>query len=284
MWSARGSGGAVGALAQDLAADAVGIAGMDDVFRSRGDEDVAFGEQRVLQVHVFGAGEAGEEAGFLAMLLQGGDVQAVRIVDGAVVFDDADNLESHGAHQPGGKSGVALGDGVEHHGIGSIVVNRAVQVAERSALRIAEAVENGAGGAHGGGTAGQSAAIEREQLEVVAQGTVGVIVGEDPALELGADEARAAAFLVGNSGRSPGQSTSRAPTCSKAPATSAASMAVPGVTRRAISRRTSFLASLGSSTWSQLATRNGAATKSWGGRPRVFVPGHKKSALTPLFR
>ena len=75
---------------------------MDDVFRSRGDEDVAFGEQRVLQVHVFGAGEAGEEAGLLAMLLQRGDVQAVRIVDGAVVFDDADNLESHGAHQPGG--------------------------------------------------------------------------------------------------------------------------------------------------------------------------------------
>ena len=88
---------------------------------------------------------------------------------------------------------VAHRDGVEHHGIGAVVVGGAVQVVERGALGIAQVVQDGAGGAHGGGAVGQAAAIERQQLEVVAQRAVGVILGEDPLFQLGAHEARRAA-------------------------------------------------------------------------------------------
>ena len=92
---------------------------------------------------------------------------------------------------------VAHGDGVEHHGIGAIVVGGAVEMVERGALRVAQVVQDGAGGADGGGTIGQAAAIEREQLEVIAQGAVGVVEREDPVFELGADEARAGAIFAG---------------------------------------------------------------------------------------
>ena len=47
---------------------------------------------------------------------------------------------------------------------------------ERGALRVAQVVQDGAGRAHGGGPVGQAAAIQREQLEVIAQRAVGVIV------------------------------------------------------------------------------------------------------------
>ncbi len=91
---------------------------------------------------------------------------------------------------------VADGDGVEHHGIGAVVVGGAVEVIERGALGVAEVVEDGPGGADGGRAVGEAAAIEREQLEVIAQGAVGVVVGEDPVLELGADEAESGAVLA----------------------------------------------------------------------------------------
>src|ERR1035438_10827975 len=68
---------------------------------------------------------------------------------------------------------------------------------EGGALGLAEVVEDGTGGADGGGVASEAAAIEREQLEVIAQGAVRVIVGEDPVFEFGAHEGRAGAFLAG---------------------------------------------------------------------------------------
>src|ERR1035441_1095129 len=68
---------------------------------------------------------------------------------------------------------------------------------EGGAFGLAEVVEDGAGGADGGGVASETAAIEREQLEVIAQGAVRVIVGEDPVFEFGAHEGRAGAFLAG---------------------------------------------------------------------------------------
>ncbi len=46
---------------------------------------------------------------------------------------------------------------------------------ERGALRFAQVVQDGAGGAHGGRPVGEAAAIEREQIEMIAQGAVGVI-------------------------------------------------------------------------------------------------------------
>ena len=63
---------------------------------------------------------------------------------------------------------IANGDGVEHHGIGAVVVSGPVEVVERRPLRVAEVVQDGARRAHRRGTVGQPAAIEREQLEMVA--------------------------------------------------------------------------------------------------------------------
>ena len=76
---------------------------------------------------------------------------------------------------------------------------------ERGALRVAQVVQDGAGGADGGGAVGEAAAIEREQLEVIAQGAVGVIVGEDPVFEFGAHEARAGAVFAGEQGQVAGE-------------------------------------------------------------------------------
>ena len=65
------------------------------------------------------------------------------------------------------------------------------------ALRVAQIVQDGARGADGGGAIGQTAAIEREQFEVIAQRAVGVVVGKDPVFEFGAHEARSGAFFAG---------------------------------------------------------------------------------------
>ncbi len=46
---------------------------------------------------------------------------------------------------------IAHRDGVEHHAVGAIVEGGAVQVLEGGALRLAQVVEDGAGGANGGG-------------------------------------------------------------------------------------------------------------------------------------
>ena len=100
---------------------------------------------------------------------------------------------------------IADGDGVEDHGVGAVVVSGAVEVVEGGALGVAEVVEDGAGGADGGGAIGEAAAIEGEQLEVIAEGAVGVIVGEDPVFEFGADEARAGAFVAGEEGQVGGE-------------------------------------------------------------------------------
>ena len=97
---------------------------------------------------------------------------------------------------------------------------------ERGALRVAQVVQDGAGGADRGGTVGQAAAIEREQLEVIAQRAVGVVVAEDPVFEFGAQKRGPARSSPVSSGRSAGNSTSRAPRCSSAPATSAGSSSV----------------------------------------------------------
>ena len=92
---------------------------------------------------------------------------------------------------------IAHRDGVEHHRIGAVVIGGAVEMVQGGALRVAQIVQDGAGGADGGGAIGQTAAIEREQFEVIAQRAVGVIVGKDPVFEFGAHEARSGAFFAG---------------------------------------------------------------------------------------
>ncbi len=62
---------------------------------------------------------------------------------------------------------------------------------ERGALRFAQVMQDGAGRAHRRLPVGQAAAIEREQMEMVAQRAVGVIEAEDPVFEFGAQITRA---------------------------------------------------------------------------------------------
>ena len=92
---------------------------------------------------------------------------------------------------------IADRNGVEDHGIGTVVVSRAVEVVEGGPLGVAEIVQDGAGGANGGGPVGKAATIESEELEMIAQGSIGVIGGEDPVFELRADKAEAAAIFAG---------------------------------------------------------------------------------------
>src|ERR1700716_1410279 len=82
------SGGAVGAFAENLAADAFGVLAGDDVFSRGRDEDLAVVGEEVVIVGGFGLGESGDGAGALAMLDEGGDVDAVLVVETAIVFGD----------------------------------------------------------------------------------------------------------------------------------------------------------------------------------------------------
>ena len=79
---------------------------------------------------------------------------------------------------------------VQDHRLGAVEVRRAIEVIERGALCVAQVMEDRSGGADGGRPVGEAHAIEREQLEVIAQRAVGVVLGEDPLFEFGAHEAR----------------------------------------------------------------------------------------------
>jgi hypothetical protein len=82
-------GWAVGAFAEDLTAEAVGVAAGDDVFGGGGDEDLAVVGQELVLVGGLGLGEAVDGAGALAVLDERGDVDAVLVVEAAVVLGDA---------------------------------------------------------------------------------------------------------------------------------------------------------------------------------------------------
>jgi hypothetical protein len=82
---------AVGTFAEDPAADAVGVAAGDDVFGGRGDEDLAVVGDELVLVGGLGLGEAVDGAGFFAVLDEGGDVDAVLVVEATVVLGDADD-------------------------------------------------------------------------------------------------------------------------------------------------------------------------------------------------
>ena len=86
-----GGGGAVGSFTEDLAADAFGVFAGDDVFGCRGDEDVALIGEEFVRVGGFGLAEAGDGAGLGAVFDEGGDVDAVGVVEAAIVFGDADD-------------------------------------------------------------------------------------------------------------------------------------------------------------------------------------------------
>ncbi len=89
---------------------------------------------------------------------------------------------------------VAHRDGVEHHAVGAVVKGGPVEVVERGALRVAQVVQDGAGGAHRGVRGWPGRSHRAKQLEMVAQRAVGVVEAEDPVFEFGAQEARGGAL------------------------------------------------------------------------------------------
>ena len=81
---------------------------------------------------------------------------------------------------------------VQHHRIGAVIPGGPVQVIERRPLRLAQVMQNGARRSHRRRPAAQSAAVQRQQSEVIPQRAARVIRGEYPFLDLGPHEARRA--------------------------------------------------------------------------------------------
>src|SRR5215831_15154040 len=95
-------GGAVSAFAENLAAELVRVLRSDDVFARGRKQNVGFEEHGFLAIDVFGFGEIENRAGFLAVFHQAGDVEALRVINGAVVFDDRDDFKAGAGHELGG--------------------------------------------------------------------------------------------------------------------------------------------------------------------------------------
>ena len=122
---------------------------------------------------------------------------------------------------------VAHAHRIQHHALGAVVIGRPVQMVERRALRLLQVMQNGSGRADRRMPPRQAAAIERKQLEVVAQRAVGVIVAEGPALRIRC-AARAGSCLPARAAADRRGTALRArPSCSSGrPATSAGSSSV----------------------------------------------------------
>ena len=88
----------VGAFTQDLGTKLRGILGGDDVLVRGGQQDIGFQKHRLLAVHVLAVRKVGNGTGVFAVLHQRGYVEALRIVNGAVEFDNADDLEPGAGH------------------------------------------------------------------------------------------------------------------------------------------------------------------------------------------
>src|SRR5690606_16165452 len=86
------SGGAVGAFDDDLGLDLVGVAFVDLAFKGCGNQDVGVQAPEFVGRQRVGVGSAGHAAGFLNVLEQTQDVQAVRVVNGAGVVLHRDDL------------------------------------------------------------------------------------------------------------------------------------------------------------------------------------------------
>jgi hypothetical protein len=81
----------VGAFAENLAANAIGVFAGDDVFGGCGDENVALVGEELVLVGGFGFAEAGDGSGLSAMFDEGGDVDAIGVVKATVVLGDSDD-------------------------------------------------------------------------------------------------------------------------------------------------------------------------------------------------
>ena len=74
---------------------------------------------------------------------------------------------------------------IQDHRARAVVIRGPVEMVERASLRIAQVMQNRAGRPDGERSSSQSAAIQAQQLEMLAERALGIIVIEDPSLELG---------------------------------------------------------------------------------------------------
>ena len=116
---------------------------------------------------------------------------------------------------------IANGGGVEDQSVGAIVERRALQMIERGALGIAQIVQNRGGGAGGERARFEAAAVEREQVEMIAQAARGVIGREDPGVDVGFEAGQGIGAILRRT-----SAASRAFRVSSAARTSAASISV----------------------------------------------------------
>ena len=103
--SALGGDGAVGRLADDLGLDVHAVVLVDGLLGGGRDEDVALHLHALAHTvsEVLATGEAEDGAAVVhAVLVQGGDVEAVGVVDGAVVLDDGGHLGAGLLEEVGG--------------------------------------------------------------------------------------------------------------------------------------------------------------------------------------
>src|SRR5207248_63270 len=94
-------GGAVGAFAQDLALDLVGILAGDDVFSGAGGQDVAFGGHHLRRIGSLGAGETHDCVVALAVFQQRVNINAIAVIESAIPLDDGDDLVADVKHKLG---------------------------------------------------------------------------------------------------------------------------------------------------------------------------------------
>ena len=80
---------------------------------------------------------------------------------------------------------IADGSRVENQRVGAVVKRRPLQMIERGALGVAQIVQDRGGGAGCQRTGFETAAVEREQMEVIAQAARGVVGREDPGVDIG---------------------------------------------------------------------------------------------------
>ncbi len=80
---------------------------------------------------------------------------------------------------------IADGSRIENERVSAVIKSRPLQVIERGALGIAEIVQDRGGGAGCQRMGLEAAAVEREQMEVIAQAARGVIGREDPGVHIG---------------------------------------------------------------------------------------------------
>src|SRR5581483_5634561 len=82
---------------------------------------------------------------------------------------------------------VAHGGCVEHPGLAAVVPGGAIEMIECGFLRVAQIMQDGPSGGDGQRLVVKSAAIERQQMEMIAQKALAVIEAEDPVVEGGAE-------------------------------------------------------------------------------------------------